>query len=123
MTTHPGNPPDLTDNPDADLAAWHREMDLYRAKLDAYRVSLEPQRIAASEMHAQAQADTAVAMARAVEGQLAMAEALNAQRPVTVQSLTLELIKHHPHVTGLTDLNVVDNCKKAAEAFLARFPQ
>jgi hypothetical protein len=65
MPAHPGDPPALpTSTEDADIAAWHRAMDYYRARLDAYRVSLEPQRIAAAEKHGQGQADTAVEMGR-----------------------------------------------------------
>jgi hypothetical protein len=121
---HPGDPPALpTSTEDADIAAWHRAMDYYRARLDAYRVSLEPQRIENAEKHAQAQAETAVAMRLHADKQQSLIDAMNAPAPVTLESLTLELIKHHPHVTGLTDLNVVDNCRKAAEAFLVRFPR
>lgn len=75
--------------------------------------------IAASDRHGKAQQATADAMNRYSD----IVGDMPAQAPLTRQALTLELLKRHPHVTGLTDLNVVDNCIKAADAFLTRFPQ
>lgn len=88
---------------------------------DAQRASwLDQHRICASYAHGAAQQATAEAMNNAADAQRALIEAMNARR--TTQELVWDLFKAHPHVTGMTDLNVVDNCRKAVDAYLSRFP-
>jgi hypothetical protein len=133
MPAHPGDPPALpTSTEDADIAAWHRAMDYYRARLDAYRVSLEPQRIAAAERQAVAQEQTADMMGASVAAYRALAEAQQAQATAlgtypqmpqrTRRELVWEAVLKHPPVTGATDLNIVDYCTKLVDAYINRHP-
>ena len=71
----------------AEIDAWWRQYDIYvRAVGEVNRVAA----IAASNKHAQAQADTAVAMARAAEAQLALIRELT-QTPPLADAPTPEL--------------------------------
>ena len=79
MTTHPGNPPDLTDNPDADLPPPLPAPDAPPDAWARYAQELEHYRALTGRMHARAQADTAVAMLRAAEANEALMRELLAQ--------------------------------------------
>jgi hypothetical protein len=43
---------------------------------------------------------------------------MNMTRPAMIWAM----VQAHPHVTGMTDLNVVDFCTKAVDAYFTRFP-
>jgi hypothetical protein len=78
----------------AEIDAWWRQYDIYlRAVGEVNRVAA----IAASDKHAQAQADTAVAMTRAAEAQDRMREAYLQPLPApTRQALVLEFMRVCP---------------------------
>jgi hypothetical protein len=95
-------------------------LDATVAEKQQYAYDMEQYRAVTARMHAQAQADTAVAMDRAAEAQRATVAALNA--PQAYDALVWQAALAHPQVTGMTELNVVDNAVKLVSAFAARRP-
>jgi hypothetical protein len=74
---------------------------------------------------AQAQQNTADAMNRAVDAQIALTAALNSPAPrskPTREELVWDALKSLPEVTGLTDLTLTDLAKGKVEDYLKRFP-
>lgn len=79
--------------------------------------------VAASEAHAKAQSDTAVAMQANVAMQRQIFEAPPDPpcKPTKAQ-LVYALIADHPQASILTNSNIVDGCTKIVEAYLSKYP-
>lgn len=95
----------------AALAQFDAELALYRA--------------AASAIHGQAQADTAVAMAQAAEAQRYMADKLAEPVPVrkpTRAELVWDMVKVQPQASILTPGQIVSGAAQIVDAYIKAFP-
>lgn len=102
MPVYPG-----ADAPAAELAAYAVEMDRYKAE--------------SARIHAQAQADTAVAMREAAAAQLAMVDALNGSMP-TRAGLIWDLTKVQPQASILTPSQIVAGAAQIVDAYIKANP-
>lgn len=105
------------------------------AQRQAFDDAMALYRAAVAAMQAAAQANTAEAIAGTIEAQdrltaaqRAAAEALAAPSttrhlyPQTRSQLVWDAVKSHPHVTSMTELQIVQTCERMVDAFLARHP-
>lgn len=93
------------------LAAFERDLSVYRA--------------AAGALHAQAQADTAVAMQASVAAQAALAAAMSTPAPVALPTraeLVWELTKVQPQASILTPSDIVSGATKIVDAYVKAHP-
>lgn len=105
LPTYPANP-----TPEA-LALYAVEMDRYRAE--------------SARLHAQAQADTAVAMQASVAAQAALAAAMNTPAPrylPTRAELVWELTKVQPQASILTPGQIVSGAAQIVDAYIKAHP-
>ena len=84
-------------------------------QIAAFERSLAVYNAAAAAMHAEALTATANALTAGLDARVKM----NMSR----REMVWAMVQAHPHVTGLTDLALVDLCTKAVDAYLTRFPE
>lgn len=100
MTTLPPRPnPPPAGATSEQIAVFERSLAVYSA--------------AAAALHAESLAAIAAALSAGVKVQMNMGR----------REMIWAMVQEHPQVTGVTDLNVVDMCTKAVDAFMSRFPE
>ena len=88
---------------------------LYAVEMDRYKAET-------ARIHAQAQADTAVAMREAAAAQLTMVDALNGSLP-TRAGLIWDLTKVQPQASILTPSQIVSGAAQIVDAYIKANPE
>lgn len=128
----PPEPPPLGANPaDTQITQFNTRVDILNRALygNASQVAWEAsaardaERILASKAHAQAQADTAVAMDKAAVAQLLMVEAVKAPYPEPADSQhVLDIVKNLASA-GVSGLAAVNAAKQTMGVFRLIYPR
>ena len=95
------------------------------AERQAFEDAMAVYRAAAGALHAQAQADTAVAMQASVAAQAALAAAMNTPAPrhlPTRAELVWELTKVQPQASILTPSQIVSGAAQIVDAYIKAHP-
>lgn len=92
------------------------------AEREAFEDAMAVYRAAASALHAQAQADTAVAMQASVAAQAALAAAMSAKSLPTRAELVWHLTTVQPQASILTPGQIVSGAAQIVDAYIKAHP-